>query len=107
MRQQEALQSGLFAIFVGLFVLAAAGCNDDLYASCQPDEELGCDKGDSYSCIAKPDFQCSTRVCAKYKDSQPFCTQQCSSDGDCAGGACKNFVLGTDEKYCVPSDETN
>lgn len=86
-----------------LFVVGAAGCSDDLYSQCSPDEELGCEEG--ASCVSRPNFQCSTRVCAKYENSEPFCSQRCSSDGDCPGGSCEAFPLGTSESYCVPSDE--
>ena len=95
----QALLLGLSGIFLAIGLV---GCSDDLYSECNPEKSLGCDE-DANSCVAEPDFQCETRVCAKYKGSQPFCTKQCESDGDCEGGACKSFVLGSEEKYCVES----
>jgi len=97
------LRRGRWTLFIAAAVWLLSGCSDDLYADCQPDEELNCDQ--SYSCIAEPDFQCSTQVCGKFQGSRPFCTQTCTSNGDCEGGKCRRFVLGRDQKYCVPNNQ--
>ena len=103
MLDRQSWQAVVLALAMIGFAMGAIGCSDDLYAKCQPDEELGCDG--AYSCVAEPDFQCSTRICAQYQDKgAAFCTQRCEADGDCAGGECRNVVLGTPTKYCVPSD---
>lgn len=95
---------GLLVVgWVVVAVFALGGCSDDLYGNCTPDE---CESSSASSCVAEPNFQCSSRVCGKYDGSEPFCTQECSSDGDCPNGACEQFVLGRDETFCVPSDET-
>lgn len=101
---QDDLRRGWFSVLLGVLALLVTGCADDLYSDCSPDDELGCDD-DSYSCVAEPDFQCSTQVCAKYKGGRTYCTQSCTSDGECQGGECKRFILGRDDKYCVPDDQ--
>ncbi len=90
-------------VVASALALGLTGCSDDLYGNCTPDN---CGEETAESCVAEPNFQCSTRTCGKYEGSEPFCTQECTSDGECPGGACKRFVLGQQTKYCVPSDET-
>lgn len=106
---QQKARSGrgllVLALLASLVVLLATGCSDDLYAPCKPDESLNCSDQTAESCVVEPDFQCQTRVCGKFEGSTAFCTERCSADGDCPGGECKQFVLGTREKYCVPSDK--
>lgn len=87
-----------------LLAIGASGCSNDLYSRCTPDEDLQCDNG--AGCISRPNFDCSSRVCGKYEESDPYCTQQCSSDGDCPDGACKYLAYYKQDqpKYCVPSN---
>lgn len=104
MRNEVALSMGRVAFGIGLVaVLSLTGCSDDLYSSCTPDEGTGCEG--SNSCVSRPDFECSSRVCGRYKQSDYYCTETCTSDGDCPDGACRKYVIGTDERYCVPSNE--
>ena len=106
MLREEELRRGVIPALLAVFALFALSCGNDLYSDCDPDDELNCDKGDSsYNCVAEPDFQCSTQVCAKYQNSRPFCTKGCTSDGDCQAGECKRFLLGRDDKYCVPDNK--
>lgn len=104
---KDDLQRGWCSVLLGMVALLAVGCADDLYSDCSPDDELNCESGDdsSYSCVAEPDFQCSTQVCAKYQGGRTYCTQSCTSDGECQGGECKRFILGREDKYCVPQDQ--
>jgi len=91
-----------------LFVVGGSGCSDDLYSPCTPDAELQCEDADVSACVSRPNFQCSSRVCGKYEGSEPFCTQACSSDGDCPNGSCEIFVQQKGQaKYCAPSSETS
>lgn len=86
----------------------AAGCGDDLYAGCQLDNtstdnfvrECAQDGG-SRSCAVEGFLQCDTRICGRYEGSAAFCTIACSSDADCPGGQCREFVLQTGRSYCV------
>lgn len=103
MLAKDGLQRGMLSVLLCVVALLVTGCADDLYSDCEPDEELNC--GDSYSCVAEPDFQCSTQVCAKYQGGRTYCSQTCSSDGECQGGSCERFILGRDDKYCVPADQ--
>ncbi len=89
-------------VAIGLALVTAigtAGCSGDLYTKCNPGENLNCEDGKN--CVSEPNFQCDTRVCAKYQGSQPFCTQSCQSDGECPDGECRKFVLGNEQTYCV------
>lgn len=104
MRNEVGLSMG--RALLGFWIAAAfamAGCADDLYSSCTPDEGSGCEG--SSSCISRPDFECSSRVCGRFDGSDYYCTDSCTSNGDCPGGECRTYVIGTDERYCVPSDE--
>ncbi|MFB6374170.1 MAG: hypothetical protein ABEN55_13900 [Bradymonadaceae bacterium] len=97
----------VFVCLATLFVMGASGCSSNLYTSCKPDESSGCQKPTADHCISRPNFQCETRVCGKYDESDPFCTQACESDGDCPNGSCENFVHQKGQKtYCVPSDKS-
>lgn len=101
---------GAFAIvcLAGLLAFGGFGCSNDLYSPCTPDEALQCeDNAEVSACVSRPNFQCSTRVCGKFEGSDPFCTQACSSDGDCPNGSCETFVHHTGQStYCAPSNET-
>lgn len=90
--------------------LLLAGCADDLYASCELDsrsqdpavQQCGANEpGESKSCVVENQTQCDTRVCGRFNGSTPFCTQRCSSDGDCPAGLCVEFVFQSGAKYCV------
>jgi len=91
---------------LGIWLMFAAGCSDDLYQECSTNPV---DCGDSASCITSPDYECDSRVCGIYRDpgaeNRGFCTKTCEGSGDCPGGECRTFVVGSDEKYCVPSNE--
>ncbi|MFB6262616.1 MAG: hypothetical protein ABEL76_03160 [Bradymonadaceae bacterium] len=93
--------AAILAVVPVLAFGGGSGCSDNLYADCRPASDLGCDSESAASCIAKPVFQCDSRICGKYRNSPTFCTKRCSSNGDCNPGVCKRFILGTDDKYCV------
>ena len=96
--------------FVSVLGTLFVGCADDLYAPCQLDpqsgdqavRECGLDQqGSDKSCVVENQVQCDTRVCGRYQGSAPFCTQPCSSDSDCSGGVCVEFVFQSGVSYCV------
>ena len=107
MQKRAYWQEGLLAVLAGLLMLVAVGCSDDLYSSCPISQDLGCNGDEVNSCIDNQNFDCTTRICAKYQDNdqEGFCTQRCSSDGDCPGGKCRHVVLGNDNKFCIPSNQ--
>ncbi len=82
------------------------------YAACALDPEVTdkgvCDgKGSSTSgktsCRVIKHPHCAEGVCLSYFGTESVCTENCVSDGDCAGGGfCWQYAEG--EKYCVPSD---
>jgi hypothetical protein len=94
------------AMLIGWVVVAMSGCSGDLYKSCST-EPLDCSQ--SASCVASPDYECESRTCAIYRDSdavyEGFCTKACDSNAECPDGECRTFVVGTDDKYCVPSNK--
>lgn len=105
MKRRAYWQEGLLAVLAVAFAMVSMGCSDDLYSKCELSDELGCSGDEVNSCLDNANFGCQTRTCAKYQDSQgAFCSQQCSADGDCPGGECRQVVLGNDNKYCIPSD---
>lgn len=100
-------------VVLGALMLVGSGCASDLYAPCELDpgssdpQIRACaaeEEGDSRkSCVIKSQIQCDTRVCARYRSSDPFCTARCESDADCTAGSCREFVYQSGEKYCVES----
>lgn len=89
------------------------GCADDLYTPCDldansPDPAVstcGQDDGPSRSCVVDNQLQCETRSCGRYQGSDPFCTKQCTDDGDCgANGQCLEFVFQSGRRYCAPDE---
>lgn len=98
---------------LGALLLVGSGCASDLYAPCELDpgssdpQIRACaaeEEGEARkSCVIKSQLQCDTRVCARYRSSDPFCTARCQSDADCTAGSCREFVYQSGEKYCVES----
>lgn len=92
-------------LIVGLMSLVAMGCSGDLYGSCTIDGDdvllIECAASDTASCVVEEQLECETRVCGKYRGSQPFCTIECNADGDCPSGQCREFVFQSNRKFCV------
>ena len=69
------------------------------------------------SCAVKKFAGCSTRICLVYRDSSPFCSEQCVGDSDCEGDAVCRPLIGDDppsaelcrgiECYCVRQGDLN
>lgn len=89
-----------------------AGCADDLYSPCDldpnsPDQAVatcGQNDGPSRSCVVDNQLQCGTRSCGRFQGSDPFCTKQCTDDGDCPSGTCLEFVFQSGRRYCVQDE---
>lgn len=84
-----------------------AGCGDDLYSQCtieaEGDEALEqCVRGDDdeVSCAVE-NLECETGTCGRYRSSEAFCTIECTGDGDCPQGECREFVYQSGQQYCV------
>lgn len=88
-------------MFASIALVLVSGCSDNLYSDCTPSDELGCGAESAASCVAKPVFECDSRICGKFRNSPTFCTKACESDSECSPGICREFVLGTGDKYCV------
>lgn len=113
--QQWSRRLGLLAT-IGLAsgsMVLLVGCADDLYGTCyldpnSPDQQISnCGRESSVvdtGCVVSNQVQCDTRVCGRYQGSDAFCTKLCTSDGDCPGGFCDEFVFQSGERYCAPSD---
>lgn len=99
------LMPGLLVILLMILALAIAGCADDLYGQCTIDTDdrllSECANSDSASCIVEEQLECQTRICGKYRGSTPFCTVECTSDGDCPSGECREFVFQSGRNHCV------
>jgi hypothetical protein len=103
---------GLTACLAAGALALMTGCADDLYAPCDldvnsPDQAVaacGSNDGPARSCVVDNQIQCDTRSCGRYQGSDPFCTRQCQSDGDCPGGVCTELVFQSGVKYCVQQD---
>lgn len=93
------------SLLVGALLALAVtltACGDDLYASCDLEPGSRCGTPDAnVSCVEEQNLQCDTRICARYKGSEPFCTTTCQSDGDCVAGKCIQFPFGSGTSYCV------
>lgn len=89
--------------------LGAAGCSNDLYASCELERGTPCaaqgEGGQKVSCVETQNLQCDTKICARYEGSEPYCTISCEVDGDCTAGVCRTFSpfdkSGNPVRYCV------
>jgi hypothetical protein len=92
-------------LVIGLVSVVASGCSGDLYGQCQIDEDdallIECANSTTASCIVEEQLECETRICGKYQGSAPFCTIECSSDGDCPSGRCREFVFQSNRSFCV------
>ncbi len=93
------------ALVGAVLMIGLLGCSGDLYGQCQiPDDDallVECATSSTASCVVEEQLECETRVCGKYQGSQPFCTIECASDGDCPSGACREFVFQTNRRFCV------
>src|SRR5690606_12759009 len=104
---------GWIGFGIGLALSHATGCVDDLYVACEIGSSddfsrtCGNPNDETISCAVEPYLQCQTRVCGRYRGSDAFCTQPCNSDAECNGGVCREFVLQTNQRYCVQSEVAN
>lgn len=102
--------AGLAVVLVVAAGVAMIGCGDDLYGECSIDadsHEQCVDDGDGerVSCIVDQHLECETGTCGRYNSSDPFCTMECSEDGDCPSGECRSFLLTSEQKYCVSTSD--
>ena len=100
------LQTGLAAVMVAAVGLAMVGCGDDLYGECTIDSDsmeqcAGDDDDEEVSCVVDQHLECQTGSCGRYQGSDSFCTTECSDDGDCPSGECRQFLMTDDRKHCV------
>ena len=97
------------AVLAAVALTLMVGCADDLYQPCQldansPDPAVstcGSNDGPTRGCVVDNQIQCDTRSCGRYQGSDPFCTKQCTDDGDCPAGRCVELVFQSGRKYCV------
>jgi len=101
---------------VAIAALALSACGDDFGTECSlPDNDAvraACNGGggtdanetSTASCVVENIIECDSRICARYRGSQSFCTLRCDSaeDTSCPQSAfCAEFVIGTGDFYCV------
>lgn len=116
-----------------VLAMVSVGCQPEPYGSCslprsevldqackaQPTTGEGqqANTESTRNCVVDFVFECESRLCASYAGSSPFCTERCKdSNGDgkvdqlddasCPdGGACVEFVPGTEDFYCIPPSQ--
>ncbi len=106
--------SPLLVLLVAILPILLSGCGDDFGQSCTlpPNEfvEDACglqdaDTGESEaSCVVENVIECDSRICARYRGSDSFCTETCSgpNDSGCPSGSeCREYVVGEGKFYCV------
>jgi hypothetical protein len=97
-----------------VFALLMIGCADDFGTACRfpqsPAIELYCGSetdqqgNESVStCIDPINPDCDSRLCVSFQGSAPFCSQNCTVNGNCpTGSTCENPGSGVDG-VCVPN----
>lgn len=102
---KDLLRWALVLLLLGFSSLVFTGCADDLYGQCTIDSEdlwlRECATGENTSCIVEEQLECQTRTCGRYRGSTPFCTIECTEDGDCPNGECREFVFQSGQRHCV------
>lgn len=93
--------------------LALAGCTDDFGTPCDfpqsPEVQEACgtqvdDLGNASiaTCVDNFNADCNSRICVSFQGSSPFCSDDCTSDGDCDSDA--TCQIGSSGRgLCVPS----
>jgi hypothetical protein len=124
------------ALAAAPMLLALGGCEtgfgepcelpqtEEFRSACKP-PEVGEEQDDNggvvsqvkSSCAIKKFAGCATRICLVYRDSSPFCSEQCVGDSDCEGDAVCRPLIGDDppsaelcrgvECYCVRQGDLN
>lgn len=109
-------QTTTLVALVALATLALAGCGDDfgtecslpdndaVRAACSGDSDTDARESSTASCVVENIIECDSRVCARYRGSQAFCTVRCDGEEDksCPQSAfCAEFVIGSGQFYCV------
>ena len=99
-------------------LLALSGCfSEEDYSGCPftPSQQKACtaqagDNVEGINCVISEHPECVDGICIMYQGAEPFCSNRCVDDKDCAeGGVCVQFTMdcgisGTDcAKYCVLS----
>lgn len=85
--------------------LGVVGCEaDPLYIDCPMSDAIkkACQEQQAttqLTCVVEKHPFCNEAICAMWKGSDPFCSRNCASDGDCPGGSsCQPYL---DLKFCV------
>ena len=81
-------------------------CGTENYAACELDPastdsaEAMCAQIELESCAARLG-QCNGGYCARKEGSSPYCTQVCTTDGDCGSGRCEELGTQTGVFLCT------
>lgn len=54
------------------------------------------------TCVVEDHPLCDEKVCASWKDSEPFCSRTCNVNADCPEGSTCEVYL--DFAFCVPAE---
>jgi hypothetical protein len=104
----------LIAAFVALAAsLGAASCSDDFGTPCdfpvsaEIAQYCGTETDpvgnvSTATCVDTLSPDCSSRLCVRFQGSDAFCSERCSSNGDCPSGASCERPAGHETGVCVP-----
>lgn len=102
-------KKSLYMLGLPAFVVLAGGCADtgfgqpcrlpetpSIRQACEPsgndNEDDPIQRESKASCAIRNFAGCETRTCLVYRDSNPFCSEPCTSDGDCESDLCAPLV---------------
>ncbi|MCB9733043.1 MAG: hypothetical protein H6745_10575 [Deltaproteobacteria bacterium] len=103
------MRTAVFLLSCLAISLLTACPEDEFFQSCPMSESiLDTCRAESQSttltCVVADHPQCEEKICAKWEDSEPFCSRECEADADCpADSTCQTYL---DFSFCVPASAT-
>ena len=100
-----------------LALFAVLACTDDFGTPCDfpqsPEVQEICSNGgdqdneSNATCIDTYNADCSSRICVSYQGGDAFCSERCSTDGDCPPESICEIPTGTSQGICLPDSVIN
>ncbi|MFT7579990.1 MAG: hypothetical protein ACI9MR_001657 [Myxococcota bacterium] len=105
------LRTALAAVLFFASATLLTGCDEEeFFEACPLSESILeiCEAesaNTTLSCVVQSHPQCVEDICAKWEDSEPFCSRVCAVDTDCpAASACESYL---EFRFCVPDEILN